>query len=259
MKFQKTIMRKKGGNKIKLGVFVSLSIALFITGIYYVGQKQQLFNDTFHVVGIFKDISGLQVGNNVRFSGINVGIVEDIEQITDSTVRVVMMIDAHTKKFIKKNAKAVIGSDGLMGDKIVSIMPGTSGTREISENDIIETTRQASIDDILPKIKVTADNASVISEELSEILTKINRGNGTLWRLVQDSTIAENINQTIVNLKKSSKGIDENVEAAKHNFLFKGYFNRKERAERKRKAAEHKKTEEKKSKEVSNTVGQGKP
>jgi phospholipid/cholesterol/gamma-HCH transport system substrate-binding protein len=252
-------MKNKNGNTMKLGMFVSLSIALFIAGIYYVGQKQQLFNDTFHIVGVFKDISGLQVGNNVRFSGINVGIVEDIEQITDSTVKVSMLIDAKTKKFIKKNAKAIIGSDGLMGDKIVLITPGTTfGEQQISENDIIETAQQVNLDDILSKVKVSADNTAVISGQLSEIFVKINRGKGILGQLIQDSAIADNFNQTIVNLKKSTKGIDENVQAAKHNFLFKGYFNRKERAERKKREAENKKDEQQ-PKDVNSTSQKKKP
>src|ERR1035437_7874398 len=137
-------MKKKTGNKIRLGIFVFIGITLFIAGIYFIGQRQQLFSSTFHVSGIFKDISGLQVGNNVRFSGINVGIVDDIQQITDSTVKVDMLVEARTRKFIKKNAKAIIGSDGLMGNKIVLIVPGTAGQPELSDNDIIETSRLVS-------------------------------------------------------------------------------------------------------------------
>ena len=89
-----------------------------------------MFSSTFQISGIFKDISGLQVGNNVRFSGINVGVVEDIQQVTDSTVKVDMQIDEHTRKFMKKNAKAIIGSDGLMGNKIISILPGSPGSKK---------------------------------------------------------------------------------------------------------------------------------
>jgi len=78
----------------------------------------------------------------------------------------------------------------------------------------------------------------------------INSGNGTLGRLIQDSTIAENINETIVNLKKSSKGLDENMNAAKENFLLKGYFNRKEKAaEEMKEEAEKEKAAEEKAKE----------
>ncbi len=79
-------------------------------------------------------------------------------------------------------------------------------------------------------MQITADNAAIISYQLAEIMIKINSGNGTLGRLIQDSTIAENIDKTIINLKNSSKGLDENMNAAKENFLFKGYFNRKEKA-----------------------------
>ncbi|HWY38281.1 MAG TPA: MlaD family protein, partial [Bacteroidia bacterium] len=145
------MMKKSKTNRVKLGIFVTITIALFISGIYFIGQRQQLFGSTFHVSGVFKDISGLQVGNNVRFSGINVGIIQDIEQTTDSTVRVDMIIDEHTRKFIKKNAKAIIGSDGLMGNKIIIITPGTTGKQELSDNDTIATTQPINMNDILEK------------------------------------------------------------------------------------------------------------
>ncbi len=102
----------------------------------------------------------------------------------------------------------------------------------------------------MSSLRISAGNAEIITEQLAEIMYKINSGNGTLGRLIQDSTIAENINQTIVNLKKSSKGLDENMEAAKHNFLLKGYFNKKDKAAAKLKEAELKKAEEKKNKEA---------
>ena len=58
--------------------------------------------------------------------------------------------------------------------------------------------------------------------------------------MIQYKTIARKIEKTIINLKKSSKGLDENMEAAKHNFLLKGFFNKKARAAEK-KAEEEKK------------------
>ena len=77
-------------------------------------------------------------------------------------------------------------------------------------------------------------------------MLKINSGNGTLGRLIQDSTIAENFSQTIVNLQKSSKALNENMEAAKHNFLLKGYFNKKDKAAAKLKKENQKRIEEQK-------------
>ena len=100
-------------------------------------------------------------------------------------------------------------------------------------------------DAITSSLQVTAKNAEVISLQLAEIMTKGNKGKGTLGRLIQDETIAENLNQTIVNLKTSSKGLDENMKAAKHNFLFKGYFDRKAKEAAEKKAAKQKEAEKK--------------
>ena len=224
-------MQKTNGNKIKLGIFVSMSITLLIAGIYLIGQKQQLFNNTFCVHAIFKDISGLEVGNNVRFSGINIGVVENIEQITDSTVRIDMMINEETKKFIKINAKAIIGSDGLMGNKIVLIIPGTAGKHQIANNDTIETARQVNIDDILQKVKVTSDNAADLTGDMAAIMKNIREGKGTIGKLIMDSTVAENVDAALVNIKQGAGGFKQNMDAAGHNILLKRFFRKKAKKE----------------------------
>lgn len=82
-------------------------------------------------------------------------------------------------------------------------------------------------DTMMAKLNATAGNAQIISQQLSETMSMINEGNGTLGRLIRDTVLAENLNQTLLSLKRSSKGLDENMTAVKHNFLFKGYFNRK--------------------------------
>ncbi len=236
-------MEKKVKNRIGLGVFVVIGMALFIGAIYFIGDQKKLFSTTFTIKGVFKDVNGLKIGNNVRFSGINVGTIENIQIISDTCVLVDITIEETARQFIKKNATAIIGSEGLMGNKILTINPGTESQEPIQNGDMIRTTVAVSMDDILLKIKITADNAAIISGELADILVKVNTGNGTIARLLRDTTIAENINSTIINLKKSSMGLDENMEAAKHNVLLKGYFNKKKRAERKKKEAAEKEKE----------------
>lgn len=220
-------MEKTTGNKIKLGIFVSLCILAFMVGIYFVGQRQQLFSSTFQVSGIFKDVSGLQVGNNVRFSGINVGIVENIEQITDSTVRVDMLINENTRTFIKKNAKAIVGSDGLMGNKIMVILPGTPGKAKLSNNDTLATAQPIGIDDILAKIKITSDNSADITGDLSAIINDIRHGKGTIGKLFLDTAFAQTVDDALVNIKQGAGGFKKNMDAASNNFLLKGFFKKK--------------------------------
>jgi phospholipid/cholesterol/gamma-HCH transport system substrate-binding protein len=108
-------------------------------------------------------------------------------------------------------------------------------------------------DAIMTSLSVTAGYAEIISKQLAEIMVNINNGHGTLGRLIKDTTIAQNLGQTMLNLKNSSKGLDENMEAAKHNILLKGYFTKKTKAEEKRlrdsvnKAAEELKIKDKKN------------
>src|ERR1051325_3725876 len=109
-------MKKQSGFTWKLGMFVVIGLALFVIAIYYVGKQKNLFGSTFHLKSQFKTVSGLKVGNNVRFSGINVGTVDEIELITDTSVMVNLVIKKEFQKFIKTDSKGSIGSDGLMGD-----------------------------------------------------------------------------------------------------------------------------------------------
>lgn len=231
--------------KIRLGLFVAGGLALFVLAIFIIGKQKNMFNPVFRLTSTFYNVSGLQVGNNVRFTGINVGTVDNITIINDSTVRVDMLIRKEIQPFIKSDCQVAIGSEGLIGDRLLTISQGSAMGGMAREGQELVSEEPVETDAIMASVQVTAGNAEIISQQLAEIMVKINSGNGTLGRLIQDSTIAENFNQTINNLKKSSKGLDENMEAAKHNFLLKGYFNKKEKAATKKKEAEEKAKEEK--------------
>lgn len=239
--------------KIRLGLFIAGGLALFMLAIFAIGKQKNLFNPVFKLTAMFYNVSGLQVGNNVRFSGINVGTVDKITIINDSTVNVEMLIKKDVKPFIKSDCGVAIGSEGLIGDRLLVITQGSADAPLAKEGQRLESSEPVETDAIMASLEVTAGNAEIISLQLAEIMVKINGGKGTLGRLIQDSTIAENFEQTMMNLKKSSKGLDENMEAAKHNFLLKGYFNKKAKAEEKAKkdAAEkmEKENEKKKSKD----------
>ncbi|MDB5284382.1 MAG: hypothetical protein JWO06_3457 [Bacteroidota bacterium] len=227
--------------KVRLGLFIAGGLALFVLAVFVIGKQKNLFNPVFKLNATFANVSGLQVGNNVRLSGINIGIVDDIKIINDSTVKIGMVIRKDIKEFIKTDCEVAIGSEGLIGDRLVVISNGSSEAPEVKEGQSLESSEPVEMDAIMASLQVTAGHAEVISEQLAEIMVKVNNGKGTLSRLIQDSSIANNLSQTIVNLKSSSKGLDENMEAAKHNFLLKGYFNKKAKADAKKKLEEDQK------------------
>ncbi|MBP6567107.1 MAG: MCE family protein, partial [Saprospiraceae bacterium] len=217
---------QKNNYKVRLGLFILIGVTLFLSAIFIIGKQKNMFNPVFTLTSTFYNVSGLQVGNNIRFLGINVGTVNRISIINDSSVRVEMIIKSDVKPFIKQDSKVSIGSEGIIGDKIILISQGSSNGPAITKGQELLSLEPIETDAIIASLEITAGNAEIISHELAEIMININNGQGTLGRLIQDEAIADNLSQTITNLRKSSKGLDENMEAAKSNILLRGYFNK---------------------------------
>lgn len=216
-------MKKDTGNTIRLGAFISLGIAVLILGIYFIGERQQLFRRTFRVSGVFRDVAGLQEGNNVRFSGINVGTVDNIAIVSDTSVKVEILISENTRMFIKKDAVASIGSEGLMGNKTLTINPGTGGKMEIENNDTVGTVQPINMDDIMTSLKTTIDNTSRITSDLSRITVTLQSGKGTIGRLLMNQSDAQRIDSILVNLEEGSAGFKMLTAKAKKSWLLWGF------------------------------------
>jgi phospholipid/cholesterol/gamma-HCH transport system substrate-binding protein len=193
--------------KIRLGLFVAGGLTLFVVAIFIIGQQKNLFNPVFKITANFSNVSGLQVGNNVRFSGITVGTVDNIVIINDTTVRVDMSIKKDVWQFIKTDCKVTLGSEGVIGDKLLIIAQGSPDAALVKEGQRLKSIEPIETNAIMARLDVTARNAENISHQLSEITFNVNKGHGTISRLIQDSILAENLNQTIANLNKFSRGL----------------------------------------------------
>jgi len=290
--------------KVLLGMFIVVGVILFIVAIFIIGSKENLFTDTFTLHSEFETVSGLTEGNSVRFAGIDVGTVEKIEIQGSNKVVVTMTIESSVKRFIKKDSEITIGSEGLVGNKIITISGGTVSQSSVDKDDYLKSIKPVDIGDILNNLNESTKEAEKISKEITDIATKVNEGQGTLGQLVNNPNLYNNIdstmrsfagytrtinlllyktsrtidvvssdideftlevrkittniaditrkinssesllgtlltdtvfannlkqviinaNQTTSNLERGSMGFYQNMEALKHNFLFKGYF-----------------------------------
>jgi phospholipid/cholesterol/gamma-HCH transport system substrate-binding protein len=229
--------------KIRLGLFVSIGLFLFVLAVFVIGRQKNLFDSVFHVSTTFYNVSGLQVGNVVRFSGINVGNVDNIEIVNDSTVKVDILIKKSIQEFIKVDSKVSIGSEGIVGDRLLIVSQGGTNSPMAKKGQELLSSEPVDTDAIIESLEMTAMNAEVVSSELAVIMVNLNSGKGTLGRLIQDSTIADNLTNTMENLESSSKGLDETLDAVKDNRLLRGHFKRKQRDEQKEKEAKQKQLE----------------
>jgi phospholipid/cholesterol/gamma-HCH transport system substrate-binding protein len=193
--------------KVKIGLFAIVGIILLIAGIFLIGRQQNLFSDNYHIYGTFKNVGGLSVGNNVRFSGITAGTVEDISVINDSTVRVDMRVQEKYQRFIKSDAVASIGSDGLMGDKLITISPGTTSPTPLKDGQRIATTNPLDIDKAIAQITNVAQNASTITDALAGMLSDVRGGKGTIGRLMQNEQLAIGVEGTLANTQRITSSL----------------------------------------------------
>jgi phospholipid/cholesterol/gamma-HCH transport system substrate-binding protein len=228
--------------KTKIGIFTAVGLAVLVFAVFFIGNQKSLFSSTIKLTGVFNNVNGLQIGNNVRFAGINVGVVDDIEIQNDTAVRVTLSIERDVQKFIKKDSKMNIGSDGLMGDKLMVISPGGATTTEmVKDGQQIAAVNPMDVDKIITKVTKMADDAASLFNSLSQIVGKINNGQGSLGKLLNDNKMADQIqstvvqaNKTIKNVHQTSTTLNEDLKAAQSNFLLKGYFNKKKKAEQNR-------------------------
>lgn len=204
-------MEKTTSQKLRLGLFVIIGLTLFILAVYFIGDKQQMFGKTNQLSAVFNNVSGLQLGNNVRYSGINVGTVSSITMINDTAIKVDMLIDKTIFPHIRKNAIATIGSDGLVGNMIINIIPGKEKATSISPGDEISTLNRIRTDDMLNTLGKTNKNAALLTSDLLKITNEINQGTGTVGLLIKDSNLANDLKQTVHYLKITGQGSSQSI------------------------------------------------
>jgi phospholipid/cholesterol/gamma-HCH transport system substrate-binding protein len=195
-----------------------------------------VFGNTFNLYANFKNISGLKAGNFVRFAGINVGTVQGIRIINDTTVRVDITLQNDIKTYMKSDAVANISSDGLMGDKLIMITPGTEAGHPLKEGERLASVDPAEMDKLMAKFSAIADDAQVLTSSLAGIAQKVNAGEGSLGRLVNSDNLAKQLEstvsttrKTVSTINKTAESVNDNMQAAKHSFLLRGYFKKKEK------------------------------
>jgi phospholipid/cholesterol/gamma-HCH transport system substrate-binding protein len=193
-------MEKNTSKNIRVGLFVVIGTILLIIAFYFIGSKQNLFGNTFRISANFNNVNGLQAGNNVRFGGINVGTVERVEITSDSTIKVIMIIEENSKKYIKKNALVSIGTDGLMGNKLVNINTINKSSVSVNEGDVLQSLKPIETDEMVRTLNRTNEDVAVIAQNLKTFTQQVNNSKG-LWRILNDTTVGEDVKIAINNLK----------------------------------------------------------
>jgi phospholipid/cholesterol/gamma-HCH transport system substrate-binding protein len=185
---------------IKLGIFVSAGVLLFLIALFYIGRENTIFNRTFTISAVFKNIEGLKEGDKVWLSGVKIGTVKHVQIVSEGQVVVAMALRDKQNEFIKKNATAFIGSDGLVGNKIVVIRPGNAAAI-IQDNDTINTFSPTDTQELINIAKDVGANTRSLTDDIKDITARIHNGEGLVGELLNDGPLSTELRQVVHALK----------------------------------------------------------
>ncbi|NHA03382.1 MCE family protein [Mucilaginibacter sp. HC2] len=195
-------MTNQGENNTKLGVFTLAGLLVLIFSFYMIGKNHNLFGGDFEVKVRFSNLNGLIAGNNVLYSGIQAGTVKNIELLNDTAIEVILSIDPKVSAFIHQDAIATIGTEGLMGNKIINIQPGMGKGQVIHKGDYLQTRKAVNTDAMLQTLDKTNNNMALISEELKNTVTRINQSK--IFEVLNDQELGSGLRSSLGNIHQAT-------------------------------------------------------
>ncbi|MEP6596830.1 MAG: MlaD family protein [Ginsengibacter sp.] len=191
----------KTNRPVIVGIFILLGLVILIVAVFTLGSEKKTFVKTFAVNAVFDDVSGLQAGNNVWFSGVKIGTVHKVSFYGNAQVLVTMHLITNAERYIRKDAKAKISSDGLIGNKIVVIYGGTPAIAQVVNGDYLKVEKALSTEDMLVTLQANNKNLLEITNSFKSISKKINEGDGTIGALLNDASLANKLRASVNNLQ----------------------------------------------------------
>ncbi|GAA0558204.1 MlaD family protein [Chitinophaga japonensis] len=189
---------------VTVGIFIFLGLIIFAVAVLVLGGQKKAFMQAVEVKTIFRDVGGLSKGNNVWYAGVKVGTIKSIRFLDHRKIEVEMHIDKSYRRFIHKDVRARVSSDGLVGNKIISLGGGTDQAAPIEDGDVLAAEISISSDEIMNTLQVNNKNLVDITANLKDITANIREGQGTLGKLLTDTAVYDQLAGTLANLQRSA-------------------------------------------------------
>jgi len=196
---------KENRKAVIVGIFLALGLTIFIVGVFTLGGQQKSFDKSIHVSAVFDDVAGLKKGNDVWFSGVKVGTISEIKFVGLSQVDVKMKIDEKVQPYIHQNSGVHIGSDGLIGNKLIVVDGGSPQAPIVADGDTLHAEKLLSTDDMLKTLQKNNENLLSITADFKILSRNILKGKGTVGALMADSAMGIQLKNSMRNLQATTE------------------------------------------------------
>jgi phospholipid/cholesterol/gamma-HCH transport system substrate-binding protein len=188
-----------------VGLFVTIGLLILLVGIFTLGGQQKTFAPSINIQAVFDNVNGLQKGDNVWFSGVKVGVVKSVEFNGNSQIRVTMHIERKAQEFIRKDAKAKVGAESFIGNKLVVIYGGSQPAGPIEGGEHLQVESTLSTDDMMATLQKNNENLFAITSDFKTVSNRLANGEGTAGALLTDATLYKSLARTAANLQMAAR------------------------------------------------------
>ena len=197
--------KEENKRAVIVGIFIALGMIIFIIGIFTLGGQQSVFKKNFHITAVFDDVAGLKKGNNVWFSGVKVGTISNVRFIGLKEVEVQMVVDDNVQQYIHSNTGVKIGSDGLIGNKIIVIDGGSAEAPVIADGAKVQVQKEISTAEMMKTLQRNNENLLAITNDFKKLSSNIVKGKGLVGELMADSVLALKFKSIVNNLDATTQ------------------------------------------------------
>ncbi len=205
--------------RVKWGrLWVGALLLFALTALMYTsitGGGTSIFDKKGSFVCYFGNVNGLVKGSPIWMSGLEVGNVSSLDfDIVDESrnVRVVCRVKRSIWPYLTQDARVVLGTIGFLGDKYIEIRPGVHGGDIIEDMGVIATQEIGNAPDMFKAGEEAANSAGAVVASLDTMLTRMNRGEGTLGRIASDEELYTQMTDLLASLTELSVGLQANQE-----------------------------------------------
>lgn len=188
---------------VQLGIFITAGLLLLVLALFLIGKNQHLIGSHYQLKARFDNVSGLRNGNNVRYAGIDIGTVSKMDIINDTMLEITLLVKKDMQQVIRSNALVSLGNDGLMGNKVVNIVPQPGHAPYAADGALLASRKTMDIDDLLQSLGGVGQDVQQLSGQLKSTIARINQSQG-LWKLLSDTSMARQLQRTAGNLEQTS-------------------------------------------------------
>jgi phospholipid/cholesterol/gamma-HCH transport system substrate-binding protein len=196
--------------ELKVGLFVLAGLVILMVGIFYVTGAGFL-GPKYRLVTYLPEVEGVKPGAPIDLDGVEIGNVQSINltprpQDREHSITLVLRIDKRYQKDIRTDSQASLVTEGLLGDRYVSITRGLTGT-PLPQNGVIPGGEQQDVKAIVQRGADVVQNLSVLSQKIGQIVEKVNNGEGTIGKVINDPSLYNHLDDTVARVDSMAKSI----------------------------------------------------